>query len=92
MENFLTILQVSNNGKFSKLSFLNKIKKGQIVIHERNFNHGMIFCKIDSNLILKLSSGLRFNAKYNHESTDLEAYLGTSFNYKFTVNTNYSKQ
>lgn len=70
--------------KFSKAAFLNKIVKGEILVYEKNDNvDNNYYLTDDIEILIKLKSGLHFNANYNNRAEDLQAYLGTSYYYKF---------
>lgn len=83
----ITIQQETNlkTGRFSKASFLNKIKKGDVKVFMNDDKYDMEYISVTSESVLKIKNGLRFYANYqNDKQEDLIAYLGTSFKYKFT--------
>lgn len=69
----------------SKTVLKNQIIKGQIKVYECNTNHDMNYRLLeDTNCILNLWDGFRFNKKYQDENSVATAHLGTSFQYKFS--------
>ena len=82
----ITIKEVLNAaGKFSKASFLKRLSSGEIKIFEKDNKSDIIeWNEVDAYSIIKLKEGISFNAKYYQPTEILEAYLGTSFQYKFT--------
>lgn len=81
-----TFLKVSEAPK-TKLQLKKAILSGSIVVFEKDFNWEKNYRKLeDINSIISLWDGFRYAPKYRGDSEDANAYLGTSFVYKFTNN------
>jgi hypothetical protein len=80
MTNFLKVSEAPK----TKLQLKKAILKGSIVVFERDMNRSNDYTKLNSaNSILSLWDGFRYHAPYQGSENEANAYLGTSFNYKF---------
>jgi len=80
MTNFLKVSEAPK----TKLQLKKAILKGSIVVFERDMNRTNDYTKLNSaNSILSLWEGFRYDAKFQAKENVANAYLGTSFNYKF---------
>jgi len=80
----MRFLKVSEAPK-TKLQLKKAILNKSIIVFEKDMNLEMQYRKLeDINYIIKLWDGFRFVPKYQCDKNDAQAYLGTSFNYKFS--------
>lgn len=80
MENFLKVSEAPK----TKLQLKKAILSGSIIVFEKDYNYSKNYTQLDSvKSIINLWEGFRFAPKYQGESSEATAYLGTSFNYKF---------
>lgn len=80
MENFLKVSEAPK----TKLQLKKAILNGSITVYEKDMNWENSYRKLESaNSIFQLWGGFRFAPKYQGESNEATAYLGTSFCYKF---------
>lgn len=80
MTNFLKVSEAPK----TKLQLKKAILNGSIVVFERDMNRTNDYTKLNSaNSILSLWEGFRYDAKFQANENVVNAYLGTSFNYKF---------
>jgi hypothetical protein len=80
MTNFLKVTEAPA----TKLRLKKAILKGEIKVYEKDMNNDLPFNELKSvNCILQLWEGLRYTPKYHSQESIANAYLGTSFNYKF---------
>ena len=76
---FLTFSEIK-----SKTTLKNQIIKGQIKVYEKDYNNNIGFVLINTNCILSLWHGFHFPKKFNQDTEEAYAYLGTSFTFKFS--------
>lgn len=80
MTNFIKVSEAPK----TKLQLKKAIMKGSIIVFEIDSNWEKEYRKLDNiNSILTLWHGFRYAPKYQGESNEATAYLGTSFFYKF---------
>lgn len=80
MTNFIKVSEAPK----TKLQLKKAILNGSIIVFEKDNNWENNYRKLDNvNSIIKLWDGFRFAPKYQGETTEATAYLGTSFFYKF---------
>jgi hypothetical protein len=80
MTNFLKVSEAPK----TKLQLKKAIQKGLIVVFERDMNRTNDYTKLSSvDSVLSLWDGFRYHAPYQGNENVANAYLGTSFNYKF---------
>ena len=81
MKNFIKVSEAPQ----TKLKLRKAIESGQIAVFENDDNRDNVYRKIDElDNIFRLWQGFKYAPKYQGESNDATAYLGTSFNYKFS--------
>lgn len=82
-KNMTNFIKVSEAPK-TKLQLKKAILNGSIIVYEKNQNWDKNYQKLDDiNSILSLWNGFRYFPKYQAETNEVAAYLGTSFIYKF---------
>ena len=80
MTNFIKVSEAPK----TKLQLKKAILNGSIIVFEKDNNWEKNYRKLDNvNSIIKLWDGFRFAPKYQGETNEATAYLGTSFFYKF---------
>ena len=80
MKNFIKVSEAPQ----TKQKLRKAIENGQISVFENDDNKDNVFRKIEDVDILRLWQGLNYAPKYQGDNNDVIAYLGTSFNYKFS--------
>ncbi len=81
MKNFIKVSEAPQ----TKLKLRKAIENGQIAVFENDDNKDNVFRKLeDVDNILRLWQGFNYAPKYQGDANDAIAYLGTSFNYKFS--------
>lgn len=79
-----SFIKVSEAPK-TKLQLKKAILNGTISVFENNGNFDDNYRELESvNSIIKLWDGFSYAPKYSNQESTAKAYLGTSFNYKFT--------
>ncbi len=82
MANFIKVSEAPKTKPQLKKAILN----GSIIVFENDYNRDKNYRKLENvNSILNLWDGFRYAPKYQGETNEATAYLGTSFNYKFAI-------
>jgi hypothetical protein len=80
----MTIFIKASEAPQTKLRLKKAILNGSIIVFEKDNNWEKNYRKLDNvNSILSLWDGFRYYPKYQGETNEATAYLGTSFYYKF---------
>ena len=80
MKNFIKVSEAPK----TKLQLKKSILNGTITVFEKDNNWEKNYRKLDNiNSIISLWDGFRYAPKYQSETNEATAYLGTSFFYKF---------
>ena len=80
MKNFMKITEAPK----TKLQLKKAILNGTILVFEKDMNLDKSYIKLENiNIIINIWDGFRYAPKFQSETDDASAYLGTSFYYKF---------